>query len=119
MQAPKRKRKLNICQHLQLLVIALEYQTEPQHSLLVLFCKILGLCPAKIHLKLSTETKLGELGKRKRSSFLKDKESTIIRGIYFDGRKDLTLTEEKRGTKYYRRKVLEEHIALVLEPGSQ
>ena len=57
--------------------------------------------------------------RQKKRSSLKDKGPSTARGIYFDGRKDLTLKEEKKGEKCYRKKVLEEHITLVVEPGSQ
>ena len=56
---------------------------------------------------------------RTRSS-LKDSESNIIlRGLYFDGRKDNTLFVEAEGSKRFRRVMKEEHIALLQEPGSK
>lgn len=39
--------------------------------------------------------------------------------LYFDGRKDVTLVQEKKGTKLYRRQVSEEHITLLEEPNSK
>lgn len=42
----------------------------------------------------------------------------MVNGIYFDGRKDKTLVQEKKGEKYCRKTVIEEHIVLVSEPGS-
>lgn len=39
--------------------------------------------------------------------------------IYFDGRKDTTLIQEQEGNKYYRKRIQEEHISLVEEPGSK
>lgn len=39
------------------------------------------------------------------------------KGIYFDGRKDSTIYQEKIGFKMYRRIKKEEHITIVLEPG--
>lgn len=41
-----------------------------------------------------------------------------VYGLYFDGRKDNTLTQVREGEKYYRNTVKEEHISLVAEPGS-
>ena len=48
----------------------------------------------------------------------KDSENKLI-SIYFDGRKDNTLIQEKTGNKIYRKTIKEEHITLVREPGSQ
>lgn len=39
-------------------------------------------------------------------------------GIFFDGRKDLTLTNEKIGNKMHEKKITE-HVALVQEPNSK
>lgn len=41
-----------------------------------------------------------------------------LRGLYFDGRKDRTLTQVKTGRKYYRKTISEEHIVIVQEPNS-
>ncbi|ESO05609.1 hypothetical protein HELRODRAFT_171263 [Helobdella robusta] len=41
-----------------------------------------------------------------------------VRGLYFDGRKDKTIQQDKKGTKYYRSTVTEEHVVLLSEPGS-
>ena len=38
--------------------------------------------------------------------------------IFFDGRKDKTIVQEKKGNSYYRTVVVEEHIVLLSEPGS-
>ncbi|XP_050338468.1 uncharacterized protein LOC126764871 [Bactrocera neohumeralis] len=40
-----------------------------------------------------------------------------VYGLYFDGRKDNTLTQVSEGEKYYRGTVKEEHISLIAEPG--
>lgn len=40
-------------------------------------------------------------------------------GIYFDGRKDQTISQVKIGEKFVRKTVLEEHIVLLSEPGSK
>lgn len=42
--------------------------------------------------------------------------SSKIKGLYFDGRKDDTIYQEKIGSKYYRKVVKEEHITLLEEP---
>ncbi|GBL87561.1 hypothetical protein AVEN_165169-1 [Araneus ventricosus] len=43
----------------------------------------------------------------------------VTKGIYFDGRKDNTIFQEKIGTKIYRRIRKEEHISVIREPGGQ
>lgn len=43
----------------------------------------------------------------------------IIKGLYFDGRKDVTMIQEKEGNKFYRKTVSEEHICLIEEPESR
>jgi len=50
---------------------------------------------------------------------LQDNIQKEISGLYFDGRKDKTRVQLKKGTKYYARTISEEHITLVCEPGSQ
>lgn len=42
-----------------------------------------------------------------------------VKGIYFDGRKDYTLVQEKIGSKMYKRTIKEEHISIVHEPDGQ
>lgn len=56
--------------------------------------------------------------KRKRIEIKPSEESKIVSGIYFDGRKDKTMNNNKEGSKFYRRIVTEEHISLIQEPGS-
>ncbi|GBM34940.1 hypothetical protein AVEN_41479-1 [Araneus ventricosus] len=43
----------------------------------------------------------------------------VTKGIYFDGRKENTIFQEKVGTKIYRRIRKEEHIIVIPEPGAQ
>lgn len=40
------------------------------------------------------------------------------KGLFFDGRKDKTIAKEKKGNKFYKKTIVEEHISLVGEPGS-
>ncbi|CAH1103736.1 unnamed protein product [Psylliodes chrysocephalus] len=42
----------------------------------------------------------------------------VVKALYFDGRKDTSLTHFKKGDKYYYSTITEEHISLVKEPGS-
>lgn len=58
-----------------------------------------------------------ERTKTRQSIMSKDKVQSIP-ALYFDGRKDRTLTMIKQGAKYYRKTILEEHISLIKEPGS-
>ena len=46
------------------------------------------------------------------------KEKKTLLGLYFDGRKDKTLVNLKKGKGYHRSVIVEEHISLVDEPGS-
>ena len=41
-----------------------------------------------------------------------------LRGLFFDGRKDQTLTNRKEGRTFYRRTVVEKHISMISEPNS-
>ena len=45
-------------------------------------------------------------------------EQKRISGLYFDGRKDKTLTKEKKGDSFYRKDIFEEHVCFVEQPGS-
>lgn len=57
--------------------------------------------------------------KRVRSDFEEnEKVITPLKSIYFDGRKDRTMTHEKEGSKTYKRIVIEEHVTIVQEPDS-
>ena len=44
--------------------------------------------------------------------------SSVLQGLYFDGRKDKTLTQSKNDNKCYRKVKMEEHITLVQQPES-
>ena len=63
--------------------------------------------------------KIRRARQKNRSSTVNEREPKPIKAIYFDGRKDLTLIQEMKGGKYYRKKVMEEHISLVEEPGAE
>ena len=39
--------------------------------------------------------------------------------MYFDGKTDVSLVSEKEGNTFFRRKVTEEHISLLMEPGGK
>lgn len=61
--------------------------------------------------------------RRERKRKRKELQSTSLKkrlcGIYFDGRKDKTRTQVKRGKKSYPKIVVKEHITLVQEPNSE
>jgi hypothetical protein len=44
---------------------------------------------------------------------------TENRGLFFDGRKDKTIVQEKKGTKLYKKVISEEHVSLIEEPNSK
>ena len=41
-----------------------------------------------------------------------------VTSLYRDGRRDTTYVNEKRGNRFYTRKVFEEHISVITEPGN-
>jgi hypothetical protein len=57
--------------------------------------------------------------RRERERHRKELQANIsaeVQGLYFDGRKDKTRTQTKKGDKYYGSIVKEEHISLIQEP---
>lgn len=46
-------------------------------------------------------------------------EQVELFGLYFDGRKDKTLINEKENGRYHRKTILEEHISIIAEPNSK
>lgn len=42
-----------------------------------------------------------------------------VRAVYFDGRNDHTITNIPIGSRWYRKKVVEEHVSLIEEPCSK
>uniref|UniRef100_A0A1B6J5V0 Uncharacterized protein n=1 Tax=Homalodisca liturata TaxID=320908 RepID=A0A1B6J5V0_9HEMI len=48
-----------------------------------------------------------------------DNQMKEVNAIYFDGRKDKTITQEKIGSKMYRRTIKEEHVSVISEPGGK
>lgn len=60
-----------------------------------------------------------ERQKSRKLAIAEQLDSRLIRGLYFDGRKDKTLVQYSVGGKYHRREVTEEHLVLVEEPQSK
>jgi hypothetical protein len=54
--------------------------------------------------------------KRTRKEIAETAKGGHLHGLYFDGRKDRTLINEKEGQKFYCRTITEEHIMLVQQP---
>lgn len=48
-----------------------------------------------------------------------DNQMKEVNAIYFDGRKDKTMTQQKIGSKMYRRTIKEEHVSVISEPGGK
>ena len=44
---------------------------------------------------------------------------TENRGLFFNGRKDKTIVQEKKGSKFYKKVTLEEQVSLIEEPNSK
>lgn len=57
--------------------------------------------------------------KKLRTSLQKVESVPSLQSVYFDGRKDKTLKNEKIGRKFYKRSIVEEHIVLIREPESK
>lgn len=56
---------------------------------------------------------------KKRKKLQHEQTLDVLRGLYFNGRKDKTLEQFKQGTQYHRKTIVEEHLSLVQEPGSK
>lgn len=64
------------------------------------------------------KNKLRRKRKHARESIVAGSKVQQISALYFDGRKDKTLTITKKDGRNYRETILEEHISLIQEPGS-
>lgn len=71
--------------------------------------------------KVIDRCKIRRARKKKRLSVVQNvrRKKLNVKGIYFDGRKDKTIHYISLGSKLHRKVVVEEHIALVKEPGSE
>lgn len=56
---------------------------------------------------------------RNRDQVISRQSQRLISALYFDGRKDSTIIQQKCGRKHYRKTIVEEHISLLEEPESQ
>lgn len=67
------------------------------------------------------KSKLDRQRKRQRVDLQKNiiKDGATLQALYFDGRKDRTLHIEKQGDTSSRKTLVEEHIVLLKEPGSE
>jgi hypothetical protein len=67
------------------------------------------------------KNKIRRARQRKRK-ILQDTETynaEALHSLYFDGRKDHTTTNVMKGSKWYKQRVVEEHLSLIEEPGSR
>jgi len=55
---------------------------------------------------------------KNRDETQKRSRSNLLRSLYFDGRKDLTFITTRKGSRWYKKKIIEEHISMIHEPGS-
>lgn len=65
------------------------------------------------------KSKLRRERKKTREIVIKEQTVSEIPALYFDGRKDQTMTVIEKDGKKYQRRILEEHISLIKEPGSK
>ncbi len=63
--------------------------------------------------------KIRRARQRKRTQLQNERKRDGLRSIYFDGRKDKTIVIAKDGLRYRRRKIVQEHLSLIQEPGSK
>jgi len=56
---------------------------------------------------------------KKRLELQESENYQALRSLYFDGRKDQTITNVSKGTRWHRKKIVEEHLSLIEEPGSK
>lgn len=78
-----------------------------------------GMVAQKDSLKIIDRNKVQRAKQSYRHNLPKEAHGKVlVTGICYDGRNDKTLTIQKIGDRDYRRKVVEERIALVSQPGS-
>ncbi|GBN15695.1 hypothetical protein AVEN_104045-1 [Araneus ventricosus] len=82
-----------------------------------------GLITSNISDLVVAENKLlrekAKVGKDLKFQALSEAQALPLKGLYFDGRKDSTLTEERVDTKRYTTKAKEERLCLIEELGSR
>jgi len=80
-----------------------------------------GLVTAEDPSNVIDQNKVRRERMKTRSQLRARDKSNVVRCLCFDGRKDKTLVNMKKGNifgKYYRRRISEEHVSLIEEPGS-
>lgn len=118
MSSPKKKKT----KHLQTVACACDRAGVSDRAAALIVSSALqdiGVVSSQDMSEVVDRNKIRRARQKMRSSSINQREHKAITGIYFDGRKDLTLTQEMKGGKYYRKKIMEEHIALVHEPGAE
>lgn len=77
-----------------------------------------GLVSTKDLTLVIDKNKIHRAVSKARTEASKDIGGVAIKSIYFDGRKDKTLINEKIGDRFHRKEIVEEHISVLAEPGS-
>ena len=67
---------------------------------------------------LSCRHKVHRARVQRRKDHSTDKSKIKLTGLYFDGKRDVSMVNQKEGNKFYK-KVTEEHISLLMEPGGK
>ena len=85
-----------------------------------LFYKMLELSQLKIYLMSSTGARFEEKDKKLDQIFgaLVNFLLNHFGGVFFDGRKDRTIVQVKKGDKYYRQTITQEHVTIIRQPES-
>ena len=80
----------------------------------------LGIITDEDAFKVIDRSKVRRARSKMRESSRSNVNEDHVQGLYFDGRKDKTMVNEKEDDgKYHRRVMVEEHIVVVREPGSE
>jgi hypothetical protein len=69
--------------------------------------------------KVTDKNKIRRERKRKRKELQCKGKPEELQALFFDGRKDKTLADQIKGNKKHRTTVIEEHVVLIQEPGSE
>jgi len=64
-------------------------------------------------------SKIRRARQAKRHSLQNGTKEAMVQSLYFDGRKDKTMTIEKNNDRFYRKVITQEHISMIEEPGSK
>ncbi|CAG4988526.1 unnamed protein product [Parnassius apollo] len=114
---PPKKKKLNLSS----LALACDRTGVSDRAAAIIASSVLkdvGIISTKDPSGVIDRSKLRRERTKVRSSLQDADRNKIIRGIYFDGRKDKSLVNIKKEGKFYRKRVTEDHYVILSEPGS-